>query len=49
MSDIKYRIPLGNCEIDINREIIDQTVIGSITADTTKYTADITLITADHT
>ena len=49
MSETKYRIPLGNCENGLNQDILGETVIdGSITADTTLYFADDTVITADN-
>jgi hypothetical protein len=48
MSEIKYRIPFGNCENDLNTDILDQTVsTGQITWDRTDITWDSTIITFD--
>lgn len=48
MSGIKYRIPFGNCENDLNSDILDQTVSeGLWTADSIIITADNNTATAD--
>jgi hypothetical protein len=49
MSDIKYRIPLGNCENGLNTDILDQTVSGPVTWDRTDIKFDSTIITFDQT
>lgn len=49
MSEIKYRIPLGNCENGLNQDILDQTVSGkAVTWDRSDITWDSTIITFDQ-
>lgn len=50
MSDIKYRIPLGNCENGLNDDILGETVIEqkAVTFDRTDITWDSTIITFDN-
>ena len=51
MSDIKYRINLGNCGADLNSDIVAPTVIpnSNVKWDSTKVSFDSTIITFDHT
>lgn len=48
MSDIKYRINLGNCENEINADLLGETVIEDFRADSTIHFADNTEITASY-
>lgn len=49
MSEVKYRIPLGNCENGLNEDILAVTVIEPpITWDKTDILFDSTIITLDQ-
>ena len=48
MSNIKYRIELGNCEPGLGQEITKPKPEDIIRADSTIKTADNTILTADY-
>lgn len=49
MSDIKYRINLGNCENPLTGDLVDETVTNeTIRFDSTKHYFDSTIITFDN-
>lgn len=49
MSDIKYRINLGNCGNDLTGDLVGETVSNNnISFDSTKHYFDSTIITFDN-